>query len=179
MNIFYVDSNPIVAAKSLGDKHVVKMVLETAQILSTAHRVLDGSEYFVQGKKRRVRKYLLLDSREYLLYASTHVNHPSAVWVRQSAANYQWLYFHFIGLLDEYIFRYNKIHKCARLIPDLRILPTNIKRTPFTDPPRAMPDEYIVSGSAVASYRNYYSGAKKHLHSWKNAQIPDWIIQDI
>lgn len=179
MNIFYVESNPIAAAKSLCDKHVVKMILESAQILSTAHRVLDGSEYFAQGKKRRVRRYLLPDSRDHLLYAATHVNHPSTVWARQSHAHYMWLHLHFFGLTNEYTRRYGKVHKCTDMILLLGQSPKYIRNMGFTDPPCAMPDEYIVPGSAIASYRNYYNGAKKHLHSWKNAPTPDWIIQDI
>lgn len=178
MNIFYVDSNPIAAAMSLGDKHVVKMILETAQILSTAHRVLDGSAYFAQGKKRRVTRYILPDDRDWQLYAATHVNHPSTIWARSSSTNYVWLYLHFIGLNDEYTRRYQKTHKCLSMRA-LAGTPKHISNMGFTEPPCAMPDDYVVPGSAIASYRNYYNGAKKHLHSWKNSKAPDWIIQDI
>lgn len=179
MNIFYVHRNSIIAAQSLGDKHVIKMILESAQLLSTAHRVLDGIKYTTMGKKRKVKRYTILDARENTLYEATHINHPSAVWVRESQGHYHWLYGHFIGLLDEYSFRYNKTHKCTRLISDLVSFPNNMINSHFVDPPCAMPEEYIVPDDAIASYRNYYNGAKKHLHSWKNRKPPDWIIQNV
>lgn len=92
MNIFALSANPIEAAKLQCDKHVVKMILETAQMLSTAHREL-GSKI-----------------SEELLYKKTHVNHPSAVWLRKSWPNYRWAVAHFEALCDEYTFRYKKVH---------------------------------------------------------------------
>ena len=86
MNIFYVDTDPVVAASNLLDKHICKMPLESAQMLCTAHRVLDNSE-FVAGQP---------------LYKIAHKNHPSSIWVRQTTENYSWLYRHFIGLCEEY-----------------------------------------------------------------------------
>jgi len=100
MNIFAIDSDPFKAVEYMVDKHVVKMVVETAQILSTAHHVLDNP----------------INSP---LYKKTHVNHPSTVWARQSDSNYSWLYNHFIALLFEYTYRYGKIHKTSRLIDEL------------------------------------------------------------
>ena len=84
MNIFYVDPDPGTAAQCLVDKHVVKMILESAQLLSTAHRLLDGIEFEGKSKSgRKARRWLLPDSRDYTMYAATHINHPSAVWCRQ------------------------------------------------------------------------------------------------
>lgn len=164
MNIFYVDENPYKAAVALVDKHVVKMVLETAQILSTAHRVLDG----VDG--------VLPATRDDILYKATHINHPSTKWAMESHQNYYWLVQHFSGLLKEYSFRYGKDHKCEELMEELALFPYNIRIRPsFREPPLAMPDEYKVPGDAVASYRNYYRIGKKHLHSWKKRSPPDWI----
>jgi len=81
MNIFYLDKDPRICAENHCDKHCVKMILEYAQLLSTAHRVLDGDP-----------NQELPDGRQDVLYKATHVNHPSAVWVRQNEANYKWLY---------------------------------------------------------------------------------------
>ena len=91
MNIFYLDSRPHVAAKDHCDKHVVKMILESAQMLCTAHRELDGDVPDV-------------------FYKSTHKNHPSTIWARSKAGNYRWLYDLFVSLCDEYTYRYGKVH---------------------------------------------------------------------
>lgn len=157
MNIFYLDSVPLVAAQSMYDRHVVKMCLETAQILSTAHRVLDNPP----------------DSAGY--YKATHVNHPSVVWARSSDNNYNWLYYHFICLLNEYTFRYGKVHKCAQMIPILQALPANITIGLKTDPPCCMPDEYKISDSAVINYRQYYKYGKSHLHKYTKRQPPAFL----
>ena len=146
--------NVVVCAQMHVDKHVVKMILEYAQLLSTAHCVIDGIQ---------------------VAYKKTHVNHPSAVWARSSMCNYMWLYRLFCALLDEYTYRYNKVHKCAELKPILCIPPDNIKLSRFTEPPPAMPDEYKVSDSSIESYISYYKYGKCHLHSWKKRQIPCFI----
>jgi hypothetical protein len=110
------------------------------------------------------------------LYRSTHTNHPSAIWVRQSYENYEWLYKLFIAVLDEYTYRYGRTHATARLVDALYKPPTNIpKGVGFTEPTPAMPDEYKVSGNSVRSYINYYLGAKQHLAAWKKRQIPEWF----
>ena len=177
MNIFYLHPDPKICAELHNDKHVVKMILEYAQLLSTAHRVLDGIQSVVVSKtNRKQTRYVLSDEREYSLYLSTHTNHPSAIWVRQSYENYEWLYKLFIAVLDEYTYRYGKIHATARLIDALYTPPNHIpKGVGFTEPTPAMPDEYKVSGNSVRSYINYYLGAKQHLASWKKRQIPEWF----
>lgn len=176
MNIFALDSDPIKSAQMMVDKHVVKMILETAQLLSTAHRVLDGTEYIDKTKTgRNVRRWRLPDDRETNLYAATHINHPSAVWCRASNNNYNWLYCHFLGLLNEYTYRYEKVHKCTPMTFWLRNPPHNIRvfyKTPVTP---AMPDEYKVPNDSVASYRNYYRGAKQRMHKWTKREVPEWI----
>ena len=92
MNIFYLDHDVTKCAEMHNDKHVVKMILEYAQLLSTAHRVLDGTicDGFSDSGRRK-KTYTLSDSRNDILYSATHINHPSAVWVRQSDTNYKWL----------------------------------------------------------------------------------------
>jgi len=102
LNIFFVDSDPVVAAQSLVDKHVVKMILESAQLLSTAHRLLDGEEFEGKTKTgRKAKRWKLHDARENVIYSATHINHPSAVWCRQSVENYNWLVDHFFALMLE------------------------------------------------------------------------------
>ena len=103
LNIFYISDDPTQAAQWMVDKHVVKMILESAQLLSTAHRLLDGRVTAGKSKLgRNVKRYILDDGREPVLYSATHVNHPSAVWARTSVENYLWLADHFSSLMDEY-----------------------------------------------------------------------------
>jgi len=178
MNIFYIDKNPTICAEQMVDKHVVKMILETAQLLSTAHRLLDGEEYIGKSVSglRSARRWRLPDDRENILYHATHTKHPSAVWCRQSNNNYNWLFCHFDALLDEYTYRYGKTHKCAdpKFRKMLQRLPDNIPVSHFTPVTPAMPDEYKVPCS-VQSYRNYYKQGKTHLHKWTKREMPEWL----
>jgi hypothetical protein len=176
MNIFYLNADPQLCAEQHVDKHVVKMIVEYAQLLSTAHRLLDGVETLsVSASGRNIKRWQLPDQRDALLYHATHKQHPSAFWTRASTANYQWLYRLFVCLLTEYSFRYNKIHASTRLMQALQSAPIHSSDTAFTEPTPTMPDAYKVVGDSVQSYRNYYQGAKRHLFAWKNRPIPDWI----
>lgn len=137
MNIFYIDHDPVVAASMMTNKHVVKMILESAQMLSTAHRILDGDVHPT-------------------LYKIAYKNHPSTVWTRSSKQNYMWLYRHFTALCDEYTRRYNKTHATdIKLRHLLSLPPSNIADVGFTHPPTCMPDQYKRSTS-LDSYRTYY-----------------------
>ena len=144
MNIFYLHKDPVEAAKLQYNKHVVKMILESAQMLCTAHHEIMGDDADVPYKR-------------------AHVNHPSTIWARRSAQNYVWLYDHFVALAQEYKKRYGKDHlsytKCE---PYLRYLPGGLPYTGFTQPPQAMPDEYKDECSLQA-YWNYYINDKKHI----------------
>jgi hypothetical protein len=92
MNIFYLDHDTEKCAEYHVDKHVVKMILEYCQLLSTAHRLSDGlQEPGFSKTGRNVKRWRLLDNRDSVLYQATHVNHPSAVWARASRENYLWL----------------------------------------------------------------------------------------
>ena len=176
MNIFAVHNDPTIAAQSLVDKHIVKMVLESCQLLSTAHRILDGTEYIDKTKTgRNVKRWRLPDEREEHLYSATHINHPSAVWCRATNNNYNWLYCHFGALLNEYTYRYGKVHKCAEMVPWLERPPFAIPVGYKTQVTPAMPDEYKVANDSVASYRNYYRVAKARMHKWTNREAPEWI----
>jgi len=176
MNIFYLDKDPKVCAEMHVDKHCVKMILEYAQLLSTTHRYLDGILTDGLSKSGRKRKqYVLSGQREQVLYSATHINHPSAVWVRQSDKNYSWLFDLFESLLEEYTYRYGKTHSSQRLVWALSVRPNNIPRGIFTEPTPAMPDEYKVAGDSITSYHNYYLGEKTRMFAWKNRQVPKWI----
>jgi len=150
------------------DKHVCKMVIEYAQLMSTAHRVLDGEMYI--GKtvnNRNIKRWRLPDERETRLMKPTMMNHPSAIWLRQSDSNYRWLYSMWCELQKEFTYRYGKVHATARLIPDLKNVPFNCPVGPFTGPTPAMPDDCKVPGDSLKSYHNYYIMSKSHLWSWK------------
>lgn len=126
MNIFAVDYDPVKAARMLCDKHVVKMVLETAQMLSTIN----------SGP-----------------YKPTHKNHPCTLWAGDRVTNYLWLVEHGLALADEYTVRYGKVHKSQAVIEGLSMPPALPDgTTPFA---LAMPDEYKCD-DPVESYRNYY-----------------------
>lgn len=165
------------AAIWMVDRHVVKMILESAQLLSTAHRILDGEETNeLSATGRKVKRYKLYDSREYVLYSATHANHPSAVWARTSVENYNWLVDHMFALMSEYTHRYNKQHKCyGDLSYMLQSPPKNLENYDMTIMPSAMADEYIISDDPIVNYRNYYSKGKTHLHKWTNRDKPDWM----
>ena len=176
MNIFYIDKDPVQAAEWMVDKHVVKMILESAQLLCTAHRFLDGTEYVDATSGRRIKRWMLSDARESVLYSATHINHPSAIWCRQSVENYNWLADHLFALLNEYTHRYNKQHKIEGDISYmLQSPPLNLKEYDATPMPSAMADEYKVSQDPVVNYRNYYKIGKARMHKWTNRQPPEWI----
>jgi hypothetical protein len=156
MNIFRVDNDPHIAAKCLSDKHVVKMVLESAQLLSTAHRELESP---VAEK----------------CYKKTHINHPSAIWTRESRNNYIWVLEHLNGLLREYTYRYDKIHKTAEKLPYLEQIPV-FEKTDSTAMPQCMPDEFKNPNDVVSGYRAYYhEKANVMVMKWTKRRKPDWL----
>ena len=182
MNIFYLDHDPELAAQYHCDKHVVKMILESAQLLSTAHRVLDG--VMVQGKRyvagslparyRNVKQWRLDNEFDSVYYSASHVNHPSAVWVRTSHYHYNWLHNLFGHLLTEYTFRYGKTHKCEALYEPLKRWPNNIPLVDFEQPPQCMPDDSKNILSSVIAYRNYYKIHKASFAKWSVRPTPSW-----
>lgn len=175
MNIFYLHSDPKTCAEMHNDKHCVKMILEYAQLLSTAHRVLDGSHtVLLSDSGRKKQAYVIGDERDDSLYSATHINHPSAIWVRQSNKNYNWLFTLFQKLMNEYTHRYGKVHATSRLETVLAQTPKNIPVGDFTEPTPAMPDDIKIKGDSIKSYRNYYIKNKGHLATWKNRNKPEW-----
>ena len=180
MNIFYLDKDIKKCAEMHVDKHVVKMILEYAQLLSTAHRVLDGTiSVGVSSTGRKKTTYIIEDYRDSILYSATHINHPSAIWVRQSEVNYRTLFNLFCALLEEYTYRYGKTHACTRLMSALSSPPKNIEYKPFTEPTPAMPDQYKVKNDSVKSYRNYYIHDKNRFAKWKNRSVPEWFSEGV
>jgi hypothetical protein len=184
MNIFYLDKNPIKAAEMSCDKHVVKMILESAQMLSTAHRVLDGEMVItksVTGRKKTIYKHSN-SNMDAVLYGAGWLNHPSCKWVLDSSYNYIWLYKHMIALGNEYTRRYGKIHKTIDKLGELlKSIPKNSPINKLgTDPIPAMPDECKIPGNVVESYRKYYIMKKRRFATWKAPSvIPEWFTQGI
>jgi hypothetical protein len=181
MNIFYLNHDPKICAEQHVDRHVCKMVIEYAQLLSTAHRVLDGEMYVGKtSNNRNIKRWRLHDERETRLMKPTMINHPSAIWVRQNKENYIWLYNLWVELQSEFTYRYGKIHATSRLLPDLANVPNNCPEGSFTGPTPAMPDECKVPRDSLQSYRNYYLMNKQHLASWRGKinkrEVPNWFV---
>jgi hypothetical protein len=159
VNIFYLDECPMKASEYLCNVHVIKMCLETAQILSTVHNQYDDFDY------------------SDILYKPTHSNHPCTKWSAQNSANYEWLLEHFHGLLDEYNLRYDKVHASKKLLSIVSRIPTRVSHAcSMTPPALAMPDEYKLA-TPVESYRNYYGKVKSKLKRFKytNRSEPYWL----
>lgn len=167
MNIFFLHIDPETCAQMYVDKHVVKMILESVQLLCSVHHL------FPSGKDIKLMKL-------------THKNHPSAIWTRESLDNYNWLLKLTEELCKEYTYRYGKIHKCEKeYLEILKQNKPNIPTLGFTPPKQAMPETYkIETGNiddAIEAYRQYYFYEKSHMFSWKKRNIPTWIkeIQDL
>ena len=176
MNIFYLHEDPIQNAKWHIDKHIVKMPIEYAQLMSTAHRLLDGEMYL--GKTaigRNIKRWRLHDEREDILYKASHINHPSAIWVRESIENYFQMYKLYMAVLAEFTNRYGKIHGSSK--PSIALIrpPSNIPMVKGTQLPQCMPEMCKVKDNPILAYRNYYIVEKNSFASWKNREIPEWF----
>ena len=182
MNIFFLDNDPVVAAQMQCNKHVVKMILEYAQLLSTAHRICDGTQYVELNKtgKMRIKRWRLSDSRESVLYKATHVNHPSNIWARESKQNYQWLYKHFCALCDEYTHRYKKTHETDRkLRAVLAQVPQNAPDIGMTKIRIAIDRPDCILEDPIESYRAYYKTKQERFDMvWTNRDVPNWFLTE-
>lgn len=151
MNIFVLDRDIKTCAQYHCDKHVVKMILEYAQLLSSVHRVAGDN----------------------IGYELTHKNHPCAIWARTSRENYDWLMELSLEVGDEYTYRYNKVHKSIGVIeslpyPDL----TSIGLTEF---PKCVADDLKVIPDVVEAYREYYRRDKAYFCKWTGREVPLWF----
>jgi len=177
MNIFCLDESPLLAAQQHCNVHVVKMIVESAQMLSTAHRVLDGRKHVHIVNDRKKTDWLHSNDS---LYKAAHVNHPSSIWTRESAANYQWHYELFCALCDEYTFRYNKVHatdtKLRKVLGDLPKQFPAVGRTPFRLAMKSNP-ECMDESDPVTSYRKFYQTKNdKFKMVWTGRQKPSWFV---
>ena len=179
MNLFVLSECPFEAARAHCDIHVNKMIIETAQMLSTAHRLLDGKmfiELSKSGSKLKKWDHPILHAT---LYKSTHYNHPSSVWIRESSNNYSWAYCLFKGLCSEYTARRGKTHATELLLDNSLVQhPNNIKsgfETPFAI---CIADEYGLADvkDPIEAYRRYY--IKKNNEQFNMSWIknkPHWF----
>lgn len=204
MNVFPIEYDrtgnpcPILSAQTQCDQHAQKMYLESAQMLSTAHRLLDGEVGFVpstdkagnkvylkSGKLRVKKQYRLADDREGLLYAAVHPKHPTTLWTMESTENYAWHYAHFVELLNEFERRHGKMPKTAALKDILWRQPNNIPKVPATPIKLAMAQfpHCVVRGpdgvvNVVESYRNFYIEDKERFATWnKGRSAPQWWVE--
>lgn len=181
MNIFVLNNDPYQSAIDQCDKHVVKMILESCQMMCTAHRVMHGEMVIGKtAKGRNVKRWILEDeSNNQTFYMATHVNHPCNVWVRESFENYVWLHQHTEGLVSEFHFRNKKSHACEPLIKMLEAPPSNIKRNGLTSFALCMPEEYHQTNDPVQSYRDFYYWEKYRklgIADWnKGRAMPNWM----
>jgi len=174
MNIFELHEDPIECAKMHVDKHIIKMPTEYCQMLSTAHRILDGVEYEGRTKTgRKARRWRLHDQREDVLFKAGHIKHPDTLWVMKSRQNYYKLFKLYMATLAEYTYRYGKIHGSSK--PSLLLVrpPMNIPDIGLTELPQCMPEE-CKTENVIDAYHNYYIKYKKHFATWKKRDRPTW-----
>lgn len=182
MNIFILDKNPIKAAQLQCDKHVPKMIVESAQMLSTAHRMLDGTleRRLSKSGKRMVNYYVHPDHNlEQTLYKAVHHHHPCTVWTMESLQNYIWHVEHFIALGNEYTYRYDKVHASIEKLGNvLSFPPTNIPKPGLTEFKLAMQSnpECIALRDPVKAYRAFYQTKQSRFSmKWTKRDVPEWF----
>lgn len=169
MNIFILSLNKRHAARYHCDKHIVKMPLETAQLLYTVLQLMGGSI-----------EYAPLTTTGNRGYKPTHTKHPCVLWLKESLSNFRWLCEFGIELCREYTYRYNRVHACQKHIewlstqtpPDL----PNVGLTPFKLAiNRDKYPQLHTYKDAVLAYRAYYISDKAHLLKYTNRELPHWI----
>lgn len=196
MNIFVLDYNPQKAALYHCDKHVVKMILESAQILSSICRLKNGVLTKVAVRKANgielIDWYVLdtdcFDSKpvvihgdfynvlvNYEVYAITHKNHPCTIWAGKSKQNYLWLVELSRYLNDEFMFRFNhevnhKSYDVITELPDIELPDIGL-----TDFAQAIPDYCKITDCTVMNYREYYRKEKSHILKYTQCSYPYWI----
>jgi|TARA_R110000744_G_scaffold35121_2_gene81564 hypothetical protein len=185
MNIFVLHSSPIKSAQLQCDKHVVKMIVESGQMLSTAHRILDGTQCIRPSKSGKTKqKYWehRNSNSEAVLYRAVHVGHPCTVWTMASMQNYIWHYDHFDALCVEYTYRYGKIHATQSRLDDiLSVPPANIPSiglTPFALAMAAHPE--CIYKDPIQSYRAFYQTKQDRFKMvWSKRNVPSWFKSNV
>jgi hypothetical protein len=183
MNIFVLDEDPAQAAWDMCNKHVVKMIVESCQLLSTAHHVLDGIQITRTGKNGRKFSTYETTRKDFFfppLLRCTMVNHPCTIWTRSSNLAYSWLWSHVKEMLKVYEVRYNKVHAYDSLVQHSLIhkpktIPITADLPPFA---QAMPDQYKKE-NAVEAYRAYYVNEKSRFAKWPDGKIPKWYLDGL
>jgi hypothetical protein len=180
MNIFVLSRCPVEAAQMQCNKHVVKMIVESAQMLSTSHRMLDGKLYKGLSKsgKRMVKKWKLSHNDD-IVYNAVHVGHPCTVWTMKSIENYKWHYEHFEALCKEYTLRYGKIHASwTKLGQILSVPPKNIPQIGLTKFALAMNDQpQCMFDDPVKAYKAFYQTKQDRFKmEWTVRDVPSWFV---
>mgnify|MGYP006883120924 FL=1 len=180
MNIFVLSEEPREAAQMVCDKHCSKMIIESGQMLSTAHRMLDGNlEVYINANGRKARRYNLNDWRQQVLYKAVHYHHPCTVWTMESSENYKWHWQHLEALCAEYRFRYGKIHKTeTTILHALKDLPKNIPIAEMTNFRLAMGSnpECMDENDIIGSYRAFYQTKQSRFKMrWTDRPVPSWF----
>ena len=161
MNIFFLHLDPEKCAKMYVNRHTIKMLLESCQILCSVHHVCKEKNPDYEYKPP---------------YKLCHKNHPCNIWARTSLSNYKWLIELAKELAKEYTYRYEKIHKCEAIVYELEKNLPPIEDIGFTKPAQAMPDTYKEE-DVVEAYRSYYIYEKSGLFQWKKREQPDWLTE--
>lgn len=168
MNIFVLNENPNIAAQMHLDKHVCKMSIEYAQLLSTAHHLLaEGEESYLTN-----------------VYKPTHKNHPATKWVMEHPAHYAWLYNLTEATWSEYTYRYGKVHASSRLRPWISKVPRQLIACGApTPPPQCMPENYRILPvsweNTIRAYQQYYCGPKAAFAAWTKREVPTWFCGEV
>lgn len=193
MNIFALHESPELAGQYHCDRHVIKMIVEYMQLLSTTHRVLDGKvctlEFTIDDKLKQKEIQILpgevpiiennkIVIQNSLCYKATHANHPSAIWARSTNENYIWLLTLLRSCLSEYTFRYEKIHACEAKLNLLQNTPQNIPIGVRTSFAVTMPPEYQIQNDPISSYRNFYARSKSRFTVWTKRDVPLWFKEE-
>ena len=159
MNIFYLDPDIQKCVELHCDKHVVKMPLETTQMLCTVHYRYGGDAP----------------------YKPVHAKHPCTLWAGNFYLNYRWLWDFGIALCQEYTHRYNKVHACEAVLNKIKYPPKDIPdsqdhslytHNELSAPPQCMPNEYKDPQDTVNAYRQYYQHTKADFCRWTKRPTP-------
>jgi hypothetical protein len=179
MNIFAVENDPVLAAQSLCDKHVISQTKESAQMLSTVHRLVSGTvaKVYDDAKQKLMKRWIIEENND-VLYQVAHPSHPCTLWTMKSTDNYEWHYLHFMALAEEFTYRYGKPHASfVKLADALMTVPTlpKIGLTPFALAMKSNP-ECMNEADPVTSYRKFYLTKRDRFSmDWTNRKIPAWF----